>query len=113
MLQRKRDRLEILATTDAQVYTKILYRIDKIFNDWVKECIMYPDDLDAIDWEVIDSRYIISNIKNMDFHPGPLPPSFSKFNAKDTKTPKGPSNIDHSKHPSRKKCQKKQSIQRK
>ena len=58
---------------------------------------MNPTDLDVIDWEVIDFRYIVSNIKNMDFQPGPLPPSFRKFNATDTKIPKWPSNNEHRK----------------
>ena len=52
---------------------------------------MHPTDLDAIDWGVIDFRDIISSTNNMDFQPGPLPPSFRKVNATDTKTPKGPS----------------------
>ena len=102
MLQRTRNKLETILIIDAQVYTKILYRIDKQFNDWVKMCIMYPTDLDAIDWEVIGFIDIISNINNMDFQPGPLPPSFRKFNATDTKIPKGPSKNEHSKQPSRK-----------
>ena len=67
---------------------------------------MFKNDLDAIDWEVIDLRYIISSINNMDFQPGPLPRSFRQFNAIDTKTPKGPSNNEHRKHPSRKKARK-------
>ena len=67
ILQQTSNKLEVLVITDAQVYTKIVYRIDKKFNDWVQECIIYPTNLDAIDWEVIDFRYIISNIKNMDF----------------------------------------------
>ena len=53
---------------------------------------MNPTNLDAIDWEVIDFRYIISNINNMDFHPGPLPLSFRTFDATDTKITKGSSN---------------------
>ena len=52
--------------------------------------------MDAINWEVIDFRDIISNINHMDFQPGPLPLSFRKFNAIDTKTPKGPSNNENS-----------------
>ena len=36
MLQLARNKLEILAITDAQVFTKILYKIDKLFNDWVQ-----------------------------------------------------------------------------
>ena len=68
---------------------------------------MYPTNLDAIYWEVINLRDIISNIKNMDFHTGPLPSSFRKFNAKDTKTPKGPSNNERRKQPSRKSPEKK------
>ena len=63
---------------------------------------MYSTDLDEIDWEVIELRYIISNINNIRFQPGPLPPSFRKFNATDTKIPKGPSKNEHSKQPSRK-----------
>ena len=63
-------------------------------------------DLDAINWEVIDFRDIISNINNMDFQPGPLPPSFRSFNATETETPKGPSNNEHIKQPSRKKSRK-------
>ena len=35
-LQRTRNTLEILAVIDTQVYTKILYRIDKRFNDLVQ-----------------------------------------------------------------------------
>ena len=73
MIQRTRNKLEILSITDAQVYTKILYRIDQRFNDWVEEYILYPTNLDAIYWEVIDFRDIISNINNMDFQPVPLP----------------------------------------
>ena len=96
-LQQTRNKLEIIAIIDDQVYTKIIYRIDKRFNDWVKECIIYPTDLDAIYWEVIDFRDIVSKIKNMDFYPGPIPPSFSKFNATYTKTLKGPSNNEQSK----------------
>ena len=65
--------------------------------------------MDAIDWEVIDFRDIISNIKNMDFQTGPLPRSFRTFNATDTKTPKGPSNNEHSEQ--QEKGQKKQRIQ--
>ena len=49
---------------------------------------MYPTYLYAIDWEVIDFRYIISNINHMDFQPGPLPSSFRKFYATDTEKPK-------------------------
>ena len=63
---------------------------------------MYPSELDAIDWEVIDFRDIISNIKNMDFQPGPIPPIFRTFNATYTKTPKGLSNNEHREQPSRK-----------
>ena len=33
LLQHTRNKLEILSTTDNQVYTNILYRIDKLFND--------------------------------------------------------------------------------
>ena len=58
---------------------------------------------------MIEFRYIISNMKNMDFQPGPLPLSFITFNATDTKTSKGPSNNEHSKHLSRKKARKKRS----
>ena len=112
MLQWTRNKLEILAIIDAQIYTKILYRFDKRFNDWVQEFIMYPTNLDAKDWEVIDFRNIISNVKNMDFQPGPLPLSFSKFNATNTKTPKVPSNNYHRKQPSRKNSRKDQRIQR-
>ena len=65
---------------------------------------MYPTNSDAIDWEVIDFRDIISNINNMDFHPDPLPPRFSTFNVTDTKTPKWPSNNEQIKQPSRKKA---------
>ena len=65
---------------------------------------MYPTNLDSIYWEVIDFRDIISNINNMDFQPGPLPPSFRTFNITDTKTPKGPSNNEHNEKPSRKKA---------
>ena len=53
---------------------------------------MYPTNFDAIDWEVIYFRNIISNIKNMDFKPGPLPLSFRTFDATDTKITKGSSN---------------------
>ena len=67
MIQRTRNKLEILDTTDAQFYTNILYRIDKQFNYWVQEFIIYPTDLVEIDWEVIEFRDIISDIKNMDF----------------------------------------------
>ena len=56
---------------------------------------MYPTDLDAIDWEVIDYRYIISNVENMNFQPGPLFLSFRTFNDTDTKTAKGPSDNKH------------------
>ena len=67
---------------------------------------MYPTKLDVIDWEVIDFRDITSNKKDMDFRPVPLPQSLRTFNAKDTKTPKGPSNNEHSDQPSRKKARK-------
>ena len=67
---------------------------------------MHPTDLDEIYWKVIDLRYIISNIKNMDLQPCPLPPIFRKFNATYTKTPKGPSNNEQIGHPSRKKSRK-------
>ena len=67
---------------------------------------MYPTELDAINWEVIDFRDMISNIKNIDFQLVPLPPSFRKFNATDTKTPKGPSNNENTEYPSRKKARK-------
>ena len=67
---------------------------------------MYPTDLYAIDLEVIEFRDIISSIKNMDFQPGPQTPRFRKFNATDTKTPKGPSNNEHSEQPSIKKARK-------
>ena len=67
---------------------------------------MYPANLDAIDWGVIDFRDIISKVKNMDFQPGPLPSSFRTFNTTDTKTPKGTSNNEHSEQPSRKKPRK-------
>ena len=60
--------------------------------------------MDAIDWEVIGFRDIISNINNMDIQPDQLPLSFRTFNATDTKTPIGPSNNEHSKQPSRKKA---------
>ena len=60
----------------------------------------------AIDWEVIDFRYIISNINNMDFQPGTLPSSFSKLYDIDTKTTKGSSNDEHSEQPSRKRDRK-------
>ena len=104
ILQRTRNKLEILEITDSQVYNKILYRINKQFNYWFQECIIYPTNLDVIDWGVIDFRDIISNIKYMDFQTGPLPPRFNKFNAIDTKTPKGPSNNEHNEQPSRKKA---------
>ena len=67
---------------------------------------MYPAYLDKIDWEVIDLRYIRSNIKNMYFQPGPLPLSFRTFNSTDTKTPKGLSKKEHSEQPSIKKARK-------
>ena len=67
---------------------------------------MYPTDLYAIYWKVIDFRDIISNVKNMDFQPVPLPPSLETFNITDTKTTKGPSNNEHIKQPSRKKARK-------
>ena len=63
---------------------------------------MYPTYLDVIDLEVIFFRDIISNIKNMDFQPGPLPLIFRKFNEIDIKTPKGPSKNDHSEQPLKK-----------
>ena len=63
---------------------------------------MYPTDLDAIDWGVIYIRDIISNINNMDFHIGPLLPSFSTFDATDTKTTKGSSNNEQINQPSTK-----------
>ena len=50
---------------------------------------------------MVDFRYIIGNINNIDFQPGPLPPSFRTFNTTDTKTPKGPRNNEHRKQPSR------------
>ena len=65
---------------------------------------MYPTNLDAIDWEVIDFIDIISNIKNMDFQPGPLPLSFRTYDDKDTKTNKGSRNYEHSNQSSRKKA---------
>ena len=65
---------------------------------------MYPTNLYAIDWEVIDFRYIISNINNIDFQLGPLPPSFRKFDATDTNKTKGSSNDEHIDHPSRRKA---------
>ena len=89
MIQRTRNKLEILATIDAQVYTKIIDILDKGFNDWVQECIMNPNDLDAIDWEVIDFIDIISNINNMDFQPGALPQRFRIFYSIDTQKTKG------------------------
>ena len=55
---------------------------------------------------MINYRDIISNINNIDFQLGPLPPSFRKFNATDTKTPKGPSNNENIEYPSRKKARK-------
>ena len=67
---------------------------------------MYPNDLDAIDWDVIDFRDMISNINNMYFQIGPLPPIFRKFNATDTKTPKGSRNNEYSDQPSSKKYRK-------
>ena len=106
MIQRTRNKIEVLAITDTQVYTRILYRIDKQFNDWVQDFIMYPTDLDAIDWEMIDFREIISNVNNMYFQSGPIPPSFRTLNITVTKTTKGPSNNDHSKEPSIKKGRK-------
>ena len=105
-LKQTRNKLEILAIADAQIYTKMVYRINKCFNDWVQECIMHPTYLDAIHWEVINFRYIISNIKNMYLYTGPLPPRFSTFNATDTKTPKGPSKNEHSEQTSSKKARK-------
>ena len=67
---------------------------------------MNPTDLDAIDWEMIDFRDNINNINNMYFQPGPIPPRLRTFNKTDTKTPKGPSNNEHSEQPSRKKARK-------
>ena len=101
MLQHTRNKLEILAITYAQVYTKILYIIDKQFNDWVQSCILYPTNLDAIYLEVIDFRDNISNINNIYFHPVPLSPSFRTFDTIDTKTTKGSGNNDHSGQPSK------------
>ena len=69
-------------------------------------CIMYPTNMDAIYWEVIDFREIISNIKNMDLQPGPISPRFRTFKVTDTKTPKNPCNNEHSKKPPRKKARK-------
>ena len=63
---------------------------------------MYPTDLDAIYWEVIDLRYIISDINNMDSQPVQIPPSFKTLNATDTKTSNGPIQNYHREHPSRK-----------
>ena len=63
MLQQTRNKLEILEITDAQVYTKIFYRINKLFNDWV----MHPTNWDVIHCEVIDFREIIISINNMDY----------------------------------------------
>ena len=67
---------------------------------------MYPTDLGAIDWEMIDFRDSINNINNMYFQPGPIPPRLRTFNKTDTKTPKVPSNNEHSEQPSRKKARK-------
>ena len=67
---------------------------------------MYPIDLDAIYWEVIEFRDIISNIKNIYFQPGPLPPNFMEFNTTDTKKPKGPINNEHIEQPSIKRPEK-------
>ena len=67
---------------------------------------MYSTNLYTVDWDVIDFREIFSNIENMDFQPGSLTRSFRKFNATDTKTPKGPSNNEHSEQPSIKKARK-------
>ena len=66
MIHCARNKLEILDITDSQIYTKTIYRIENRFNDWVQECIMYPTNLDAIYWEVIDFIDIISNITDMD-----------------------------------------------
>ena len=107
ILQRTRNKLEILVIKDAQVYTKIIYRIDEQFNDWVQERIRHPTELDAIYWEVIDFRDMTSNIKNMDIQPDPIPPRFRTFNAIDTKTTKGSINKDHTNQASKKICQKK------
>ena len=106
ILQWARNKLEILAITYAQVYTKILYIIDKRFKYWVQECIIYPTNLDEIDWELIDFIDIISNINNVDLQPGPLPPIFRSFDTKYTKTTKGSSKNYHSDHPSRKSLEK-------
>ena len=67
---------------------------------------MYQTDLNATDFQVIDFRDIISNIKNMNFQPVSIPLRFRTFNVIDIKTPKGPSNNEHSKQPSRKKSRK-------
>ena len=67
---------------------------------------MYPTELGAIDWDMIDFRDNINNINIMYFQPGPIPPRLSTFNKTDTKTPKGPSNNEHSERPSRKKARK-------
>ena len=102
MIHCARNKLEILDITDSQIYTKTIYRIENRFNDWVQECIMYPTNLDAIYWEVIDFIDIISNINNMDLQSGPMPPSFRTFDSTETKTTKGYSNDGHSDQPSRK-----------
>ena len=62
--------------------------------------------MDAIDWEMIDFRDIISNIKIMNFQPDPLPLILRTFNATYTKTTKGASNNEHNKQLSRKKARK-------
>ena len=67
---------------------------------------MYPNGQDAIDWEVIYFRDMISIINNMYFQPVPLPLSFRTFDATDINTTKGYINNEHSYQTSSKKSRK-------
>ena len=67
---------------------------------------MYPTDLDVIDWEVKNFRYIISNIKNIYIQLGPLPLRNRTFDTTDTKLTRWSSNNEHSNQPSIRKSRK-------
>jgi len=76
--KKTRNQIEMMKQSNPDIYMEILYMIDTRFNDWLKQCARYSDEVHAIDHGFIDFDDIIKASQDELLLPAP-PLKFQKL----------------------------------
>jgi len=72
-LKKTRNQIEMMKQSNPDIYVEILYMIDTRFDDWLKQCARYSEEVHEIDHGLIKSDDIIKSISRRAFTSCPSP----------------------------------------